>query len=127
MSVATTIHDRKDKFRTGASQALSMRIGAEKVDYNNEFVSCTLLELCRLSLDVNHVNYSGMAKHKIVAVALSQPGSDFPGILENVLTKEVLRGYEETQEAYTKLARIGSLPDFKLASRAGLGLPYTRK
>ena len=118
--VFSVIEDRKDKFRTGASKALLMRTGLAERDYNNEFATMSLMEMCRHSLDINHTNYSGFDKRKIVAVAL-QPGSDFPGILENLATKEALRGYDESPEAYPKLARIGSLPDFKASSRSGLG------
>ena len=116
----TVLQDRKDKFIAGATASLLMRLGQVKRDYNNEFSTMTMMELCRCSLDINHTNYSGLDRNKIVSVAL-QPGSDFPGILENIAAKEALRGYGETPEAYTRLARIGNLPDFKISSRAGLG------
>jgi hypothetical protein len=120
MSYANVIHDRKDKFREGAINALLMRTNHTKTDHSNEFLSASLFELCKMSLDTNHINYSGFDKRKIVGMAMSQPGSDFPGILENVANKEVLRGYSAQPEAYTKLARIGSLPDFKIANRSGI-------
>jgi len=116
----TVLKDTRDKFREGASKALLMRMGQSERDYSNEFATMSLMEMCKHSLDMNHTNYSGFDKRKIVAVGL-QPGSDFPGILENIASKEALRGYGETPEAYTRLARIGNLPDFKISSRAGLG------
>lgn len=121
MQQATTIHDRRDKFRAGATQALMMRIGRTRSDHSNEFLSSSLIELCKQSLTNAGVSYAGRDKRQIVALAISQPGSDFPGILENVATKEALRGYSEAPEVYPTLARIGSLPDFKSANRSGLG------
>lgn len=120
MSSATTIYDRRDKFRAGAAEAMLMRMGQKKPDYNNEFSNMSLLEIARTGLDLAGVNYSGMDKRKIVGLSFSQPGSDFPGILENVATKSVLKGYDEAEEPYRKLARIGRLPDFKTANRSGL-------
>jgi ATP-dependent protease ClpP protease subunit len=117
---ATTVVDARDKFQAGAAEAIAMRMGAKPTDHSNEFVSQTLMELCRTSATLQGKSITGMNKQQIVAVAL-QPGSDFPGILENVASKQVLRGYEEAPEVYSTLARIGNLPDFKIANRSGLG------
>lgn len=117
---AVTVEDARDKFRAGIGEALEMRMGIKPVDHKNEFVSNSLMEMCKTSATLRGESTAGMNKIQIVAVAL-QPGSDFPGILENIVTKEVLRGYSELPEVYTSLARIGSLPDFKASSRTGLG------
>jgi len=115
-----TVEDARDKYRAGIGEAIQMKMGVKPIDHNNEFVSTSLFEMCKKGMDIRGQSYAGMDRQKIVAVAL-QPGSDFPGILENIVTKEVLRGYSELPEVYTQLARIGSLPDFKTASRTGLG------
>jgi len=87
---------------------------------STSYLTESLFGLCKKALDVSHVNYAGAHKQKIIAMAMSQPGSDFPGILENLASKQVLKGYDEQVEPYTSLARIGSIPDFKIANRSGL-------
>jgi|GEM_PF-2976843 len=117
---AHVVEDSIDNFRAGVGEAIEMRMGVKKVDHSNEFVSTSLIEMCKRSATMRGIDIAGLNRDKIVAVGL-QPGSDFPGILENIVGKEVLRGYQETPEIYSTLARIGTLPDFKASSRTGLG------
>ncbi|MGK0472312.1 MAG: hypothetical protein ACJAR0_002793 [Candidatus Azotimanducaceae bacterium] len=96
--VTSVVLDRKDKFREGASKALMMKMGQDKPDYANEYLSMSLVQLCKASLAVNHVDATGFDVRKIGSLAL-QPGADFPGILDNVATKLVLKGYSAKPEA----------------------------
>lgn len=70
----------------------------------------------------------GLNRDRIVGAALKTRASgvlgyvsgDFPSLLENIANKAALLGYEEAPELWPMIARAGSLPDFRQASRAGL-------
>jgi HK97 family phage prohead protease len=72
------------------------------------------------------VRTSGMNRDAIVRKALSTRGfishssSDFPNLLENIASKSLLAGFNETPAIYRSIARIGNLPDFKQGSRTAL-------
>ena len=45
---------------------------------------------------------------------------DFPGLLANVIDKQIRVMYEQVQETWRSVARVGSVPDFKQTSRPAL-------
>ena len=111
--------DKRDKFRAGAEKMIMVRLGRESDETANEYRHFSLFELAKESLTLAGVDFRGLDRHGVISAAF-QPGGDFPGLVENIAVKEVLRGYEETEEPYRTLARIGNLPDFKVGSRTGL-------
>src|SRR5690606_25767713 len=62
----------------------------------------------------------GMSKAEIAVQAL-QSTSDFPNILENVVTKTLRAGYQAAARTFVPFSRQATLPDFKQISRAQLG------
>lgn len=73
----------------------------------------------------SNINISGKSKRDIAGIILGRAGShtnaDFPSILANVATKSALRGWMEANTTWQLWCNVGSLPDFKAATIAGLG------
>lgn len=73
----------------------------------------------------SNVPTSGFDKKRLAGVMLGRAGAhtnaDFPSILANVATKSALRGWNEAPTTWQMWCNIGSLPDFKAATIAGLG------
>lgn len=132
--------DAIDKFAEGAARALEVR--GNLVDLNqdvrremrqNQFGGHSLVELARESLIAMNVNTAGMDRVAVARAAfrpdlasgqrtglVGHSTSVFTNILENIATKALLRGYDETDETWMQWCRVGNLSDFKQASRAGL-------
>ena len=68
---------------------------------------------------------SGKSKRDLAGIMLGRAGShanaDFTSILANVATKSALRGWMEANTTWQIWCNVGSLPDFKPATIAGLG------
>lgn len=58
-----------------------------------------------------HIGYDVRAMHST---------GDFPGLLANVIDKQIRVMYEQVQETWRSVARVGSVPDFKQASRPAM-------
>lgn len=119
--------DARDRFIEGAGKALLMKT-RHKDGERNEFTSMTLSELARHSLDLANVNAMS-SKMDLVGQAFtirmdggSHSTSDFTNILENVASKSMLRGFEETDESFEDWTSVGTLTDFKPSRRVGLDL-----
>ncbi|RMF84575.1 MAG: hypothetical protein D6744_02840 [Planctomycetota bacterium] len=129
--------DSVDKLVEGATRALEFRGGliestrevrAEMRE--NEFAGFTLVELARECLRAMNVRTHGMSRDALVRAALrpdiaardfvGHGSSVFTNLLENIANKALLTGYDETPETWQAWVRIGSLPDYRQASRAGL-------
>ena len=114
---------------TGASAKLkamadvvAMRAGL-KADGDvgqNPFRGHTLLDIARASLETRNVNLSGMDKMQIVAAAFTHSSGDFSSILSNTANKSMLKGYQEVEEVFSQFTSVGSLPDFKAATRVDI-------
>ena len=68
---------------------------------------------------------SGMSRDQLIATALQtrfagHTTSDFPALLESVSSKALMSGFNEAPAVYRRIAKVGSLPDFKSASRVAL-------
>jgi ATP-dependent Clp endopeptidase proteolytic subunit ClpP len=113
--------DAKDRYRTGMIEALSMRSGHIPRDGTNEFQSFSLMDVARESLRISGVSTRGMNKMQIVGAAFTHSTSDFPWLLENVIGKELQRAYGAFPETWSRIADVGSVPDFKVNSRIRLG------
>lgn len=126
--------DERDKFIDGATQALLCRAnpGGEDeyaFDRSNPFNSFSLKELARKSAVLAGAKEDRLVTAMDVAGAGYNPmaygghsTSDFTNILENVIDKEMLRGWEENAETFQQWTRSGSLSDFKEVKRNGLNL-----
>jgi ATP-dependent protease ClpP protease subunit len=125
---AVTVEDEKDKRRTATTQALLARAGYEKIEGANPFRGYTLAELARESLARAGLRSEGMDKMSFIGAAFTHSTSDFPGLLANVASKSLLKGYQEADETFQLWTRPGTLPDFKVGQRVDLNsFPSLRK
>lgn len=123
--------DETRTYREGAIASLMHRANpsAHKLDDNSrQFAGFSLHDMARDSLERAGIRTRGMSKADIAIKAL-QTTSDFPNILENVITKSLRAGYEGSSRTFTSWARQGSsLPDFKQVSRAQIaGAPSLKR
>src|SRR5690606_41225422 len=85
------------------------------------------LDLGRDSLERAGKKTRGLSRQEIAVQAL-QSTSDFPSILEAVITKTLRRGYDGTARTFVPRTRQATLPDFKQISRTQLsGAPDLKR
>ncbi len=128
--------DAVDKGREGMADAVQFRMGLDREGKiaarlkGSEYMGMSAVEMARRSLELRGKRVRGVNRDQIVSRAFTfraQDGgimhttSDFPAVLENALNKAALLGWEETEETWRQIARIGSIPDFRPAPRSGLG------
>lgn len=123
--------DETRTYREGGINAIMHRANpsAHKLDDNaRQFAGFDLVDMARDSLERAGIRTRGMSKSDIAVKALHST-SDFPNILENVITKSLRAGYESSARTFTAWARQGSsLPDFKQVSRAQIaGAPSLKR
>ncbi|WP_445289667.1 ClpP-like prohead protease/major capsid protein fusion protein [Variovorax atrisoli] len=121
-SHVTTVEDEKDKQRGATTQALLARAGLAKAEGANPFRGYTLSELARASLTRAGLRTEGMDKLSFIGAAFTHSTSDFPGLLANVASKSMLKGYEEAEETFQLWTRAGTLSDFKPGKRVDLNM-----
>ncbi len=122
--------DHRDKQINAMTQALIQRCsGGMARDSQNPYTGSTLLESAKLCLNQVGVNTDGMDRLDIAEKALSmapprgaQTTSDFPIVLENVMHKSVLTGFNSGQPKWPKFCKIGDVTDFRSWSRIVPGL-----
>lgn len=120
--------DESDKFRSGAFEALMIRMGKEtdreKIS-KNEFSSYSMLELARHDLKLRGVSVRGLSPADVVSRAIS-PGTagatvaTFPDVFENALNKTLYDGFAEYPRTWDRWCSVGSTPDFRTFTRPGL-------
>lgn len=112
-----------EKFREGCVAGIRMRASCIDIDAQNPWRGKNLqrvAEECvartgnrppngRRELYAAAVN----AGHFTAASSGSKSRSDFPLILEDVMRKELLRGWNRAPSVWTEIARSGSLSDFR--------------
>lgn len=123
--------DQMEKFAEGVDLAIRARNNLatdeeKKGLKNNDFLGMTLPEIAREYCVRMGVRVAGANRDRVVMLAMSkrfgiaQGSGDFTGILENIAGKSLLMGYDEQEETWRMIARVGSVPDFKQNSRPGL-------
>jgi len=113
--------DSVDKFRTGAEASILVRSGMQSDnDIGNEMRGYSLRELARESLHIHNVNTRGMSAMEMVGRAFTHGTGDFANVLSNVANKSTLKGYEEAEETFQQWTSIGTLTDFKIATRVDI-------
>lgn len=117
--------DQRDKKINAMTQAIMQRSnGGMTRDNQNPYAGSTLSELARLCLNQAGVNTDGMDRIEIAEKALSlsaprgaQTTSDFPIVLENIMHKSVLTGFNSGQPKWPKFCKVGDVNDFRSWSR----------
>jgi len=118
----------EDKFAMAASQAIMVRCGLEKRDPQNEWTGRKLSELARASLEMRGISCRGKLPIEVAAMALTrrplaagQTTSDFDVILENVLHKTLISGWQNTPDIWSRVCKIGSVGDLRAWNRINPG------
>lgn len=103
------------------SDVLAVRSGNAKEGMEgNPFRGSTLLDMAGQCLAKRGVSTAGMSKLDIVGSAFTHSSGDFSNILSNTANKSMLKGYDEVEETFDRFTSVGSLPDFKQATRVDL-------
>jgi ATP-dependent protease ClpP protease subunit len=129
--------DARDKLIEGAVKGILMRAGIEGGE-RNEFTGMRLERLAEESLVRAGLPVSGnrlqmvgraftMIGRPLAAGGMHSTG-DFGTILEAVANKSMLVGWDQADTTYQIWTKKGSLSDFKIANRYGVGpLPMLKK
>lgn len=115
--------DETVTYREGAVQAVMHRRNpsANAMDERStQFRGMNLVDLARDCVERAGTRTRSMSRAEIAIKAL-QSTSDFPFILENVITKTLRAGYASSARTFTPWSRLSMLPDFKQISRVQLG------
>lgn len=126
--------DDRDKLIEGATRGLLLRAGIEGGE-RNEFTGMRLerlaeeaLRRANLPVDGNRLQLVGRAFTMTTRAGGMHATGDFPVILEAVANKSMLSGWDQADTTYQLWTKKGSLSDFKIASRYGVGpLPMLKK
>lgn len=112
----------KDHFRAGMINALEHRANPARAkldDNGKRFQGMNLVRMAEESLRINSMAAPSVPGQ--IATKALQSTSDFPLILENVVTKSLRAAYESTPRSFLPFTRRAVLPDFKQISRVQLG------
>ena len=124
--------DASDGMVEGITKALMVKAGIETnkdelaAAQRNEFISFEYADIARALLRAQGVT-PPMGKYQLFqkairASGIGQTSSNFADILENIATKAALQGFEDAEETWQQWCQVGTLPDFKAASRVNLSL-----
>lgn len=104
----------------GIRQGLSARLGHEKAERDNPYVSMSLFDMARASLADRGVGLAGLGRGQIVGMAFTHSTSDFSNILAGGAEKSLLTGWEQSGETFMHWTKKGTLSNFHEARRVGL-------
>lgn len=120
--------DERDKRVEAVSSATLARAGLGEVDHKNPFRGYRLNEVARSCAEASGVNTNGMMPDEYIRAAFrtgaqgSQTTSDFPVILEAVLHKMVLTGFDAQPSTWQQFCKTGDVTDFREWKRLVPGL-----
>lgn len=135
-----SIGETHDEKRFGAyadAMAFAFGVNTEADKKGNDLVGLPMSELARaFARDVGMRGVEYADKDRIVAALLDKSVNarmavgfdvmaahstgDFPGLLANVIDKQIRVMYEQVQETWRSVVRVGQVPDFKQASRPAM-------
>jgi len=101
--------------------SIEARTGIATAQAGNQFNNYSLRELARASLADRGISCATLSPMAMVGLAFTHSSSDFGQILIDVAHKSLLVGWEESEETFDKWTNKGSLSDFKISKRVGLG------
>jgi len=119
----------RDHFRSGMIKALLHRFNptAHQLDDESQrFRGMNLVRMAEEACRISGIRASAVPG-EIAAKALNAT-TDFPFILENVISKTLRAAYEGTPRTFLPFCRKATLPDFKSVSRVALsGAPSLKR
>lgn len=124
--------DGGDGLVRGLTEALMIRSGVEKdperikASARNEFRGYDFRDIARAMLQAQGIvaptDRHALFRKAIQASGVGQGSDNFANILENVANKAAMDGFMQADETWQTWAQVGSVPDFKTASRVNLSL-----
>jgi ATP-dependent protease ClpP protease subunit len=124
--------DGGDALVRGLTEALLIRAGVEKdadrikAAHRNEFLGYDFRDIARAMLRAQGIaaptDKYALFRKAIQASGVGQGSDNFANILENVASKAALDGFMAADETWQTWCQVGSVPDFKTASRVNLSL-----
>lgn len=118
-----------EKKRNEVTEGLMLRGFGDLGERKNNYAGKTLLEIGAECLERQGVNTRNMSRaelaRKIImnartAVATDMTTASFSNITENAVNKAMMKGFNAQAHVWNSICSIGSVPDFKAASRVGL-------
>lgn len=115
----SVVKDEGDKKFRYVEDSLSLRMGLPVE--NKEVRSRSMVDLARMCLSVNGKGVDMLSPHEIARMCLrsggmggfSHTGSDFPGLLANVINKRLGKSFDDAKTTYQLWVNIIEVPDFK--------------
>lgn len=120
----TVAADESDKFRAAAVDGIALRAGiaVEKpADGADQFRGMSLLRLMEDIYERENGKSARIAQDELMRSVFSGGTGAFPNIMANVAHKALDKAYEEVPSTFQYWTAKGSNPDFKPATRVGLG------
>ncbi len=120
----TVAADESDKFRAAAVDGIALRAGiaVEKpADGADQFRGMSLLRLMEDIYERENGKSAHIAQDELMRSVFSGGTGAFPNIMANVAHKALDKAYEEVPSTFQYWTAKGSNPDFKPATRVGLG------
>ena len=123
--------DETEKRGEAVQRAIEARIGLLKPEEvraeraQNEYLGYSMYEIAKTFATVRKGHRLDIVASSFRAradIGITHTTSDFPKILENVVNKSMLLGWEEQPETFEAWTNRGSLSDFKVAKRVSLNL-----
>jgi hypothetical protein len=124
--------DGADALIAGLTEALLVRSGIEKdserikAAQRNEFLGYDFRDIARTMLQANGITppteRHALFRKAIQASGIGQGSDNLANVLENVANKAAMDGFMQADETWQTWCQVGSVPDFKTASRVNLSL-----
>lgn len=116
--------DEADYAKRGIEAVLKVRVGqevdAKERELAAEYRGMRTLDLARELLAAKGVRTKGLSSMEVASRALHTT-SDFPLLLENVMHKSLMKGFEETPRTFLTLGQRATLSDFREKHALRLG------
>lgn len=120
--------DQRDKLVAACTTALLARAALHKPDakdqvnaVGNPFMGKSLVRIAEDSLVRAGVQVDGLDSMRIVGMAFTQTGADFPVLLENTMHKAMQDAYAIASDTWRRFCAVGSVSDFRAHNRYMVG------
>lgn len=114
-------HDEVDTRRDLMTNALLSRSGTAEAMENNPYSFMSLSDIARGCLEAIGQRSTGIHPLQMVSNAFTQTTSDFPVILDRLISEMVLVSYRKKALTWKRFCAVGSVSDFREHKRLRLG------
>lgn len=115
-------HDERDSRIDLAVNAMMFRGGKAKLEQGNPFAHMTLMDMAKACLNTAGQQHQGLTPLEIAGRSFNmQSSSDFPVILERLITEAVLIEYNAVPSTWREWCTVGQVSDFRDHDRLRIG------